>query len=64
MKYAHLGLLIPAFLAAASPAPAQQMTGVEGLYVFEAGMAPHRTKGVSRRGTMMEGPSILPTTVT
>jgi len=37
MKDANHDLLIPALLAAASPAPAQQMTGVEGLYVFECG---------------------------
>ena len=37
MRHANLGLLIPAFFAVASPAPAQQMTGVEGLYVLECG---------------------------
>jgi N-acyl homoserine lactone hydrolase len=37
MKYADLGLLIPAFFVTASPALAQQATGVERLYVIECG---------------------------
>jgi N-acyl homoserine lactone hydrolase len=37
MKYADLGLLIPTFFVAASPALAQQATGVEGIYVLECG---------------------------